>query len=410
MTIREDAKRIMKASLDSALPDNAVHKALSSLPEVTGKLVLVAIGKAAWQMSKAAVDYLGDRISDGVCITKYDHVLGDIPHVRCYEAGHPVLDENSINATKEAELLVDDLAPEDMVLFLVSGGGSALFENPLIPLEELQDITKQLLDCGANITEINTLRKRLSSVKGGKFAKTCEPARVFAIILSDIIGDPLDMIASGPAYPDSSSTEDALEIVRKYQLKLTDHALQLLSEETPKSCPNVETHITGSVRQLCASALAECKELGYEPVFLTSSLDCIAREAGSFLASIAKDYSNNDKSMAFILGGETVVHHTGNGKGGRCQEIALSAARGIAGLKDVCLFAMGSDGTDGPTDAAGGIVDGNSAQVLKDKGISIIDYLKDNDSYHALKECDGLIMTGPTGTNVNDVIVLLIKR
>lgn len=410
MTIREDAKRIMQASLSSALPDNAVHKALSNLPEVKGKLVLVGIGKAAWQMSKAAVDYLGDRISDGVCITKYGHVLGEIPHVRCYEAGHPVLDENSINATKEAELLVDDLTPEDMVIFLVSGGGSALFENPLVPLEELQNITKQLLDCGANITEINTLRKRLSSVKGGKFAKTCEPARVFAIILSDIIGDPLDMIASGPAYPDSSSAEDALEIVRKYQLKVSDHVIELLSKETPKACPNVESHITGSVRQLCATAIEESKELGYEPVFLTASLDCVARDAGTFLASIAKDHAKNDKSMAFILGGETIVRILGNGIGGRCQEIALSAAQGIAGLDNVCLFAVGSDGTDGPTDAAGGIVDGNSAQILKDKGININDYLNNNDSYNALKECDGLIVTGPTGTNVNDVIVLLIKR
>ena len=410
MTIREDAKKIMNASLVSALPDNAVHKALALLPEVKGKLYLVAIGKAAWQMSKAAVDFLGDQISDGVCITKYGHVLGEIPHIRSYEAGHPVLDENSIKATKEAELLVDDLLPEDMVLFLVSGGGSALFENPLVPLEELQNITKQLLDCGANITEINTLRKRLSSVKGGKFAKTCEPAQVYAIVLSDIIGDPLDMIASGPAYPDSSSAEDALEIVRKYNLKLTDNALRLLSEETPKACPNVETKVTGSVRQLCASAIAQSKELGYEPVFLTSSLDCIAREAGTFLADIAKDYSKNDQSMAFILGGETVVNITGNGKGGRCQELALSAARGIDGLEDVCIFAMGSDGTDGPTDAAGGIVDGNTAKVLKDKNINIDDYLKNNDAYHALKECDGLIMTGATGTNVNDVIVLLIKR
>ncbi len=410
MTIREDAKTIIQAAITSALPDTAVRKALDSLEVKEGKLVLVAIGKAAWQMAKAAEDYLGDRISEGICITKYQHVLGEIPHIQCFEAGHPVLDENSIKATKEAEKLVSNLKEEDTVLFLVSGGGSALFENPLIPLEELQDITQQLLDCGASITEINTLRKRLSSVKGGKFAKTCEPAHVFSIILSDIIGDPLDMIASGPAYPDSSSAKDALDIVHKYHLKLSDTALHLLSEETPKECPNVETHITGSVKQLCAAAMSKGKELGYEPIFLTSSLDCLAKEAGNFLAAIARDYSNSDHSMAFILGGETVVHRKGNGKGGRCQEIALSAAQGIQGLKDVCLFALGSDGTDGPTDAAGGIVDGNTYSILKEKGISILDYLTRNDSYHALKQCDGLIITGPTGTNVNDVIVLLIKR
>ena len=185
-------------------------------------------------MAKAAQDYLGDKISDGVCITKYDHVMGEIPHVRCYEAGHPVVDENSINATKQAEELVKDLTADDTVVFLVSGGGSALFEDPCIPLEELQDITKKLLSCGADITEINTIRKRLSNVKGGKFAEQCEPASVFSIILSDIIGDPLDMIASGPAYPDSSTSEDVLAIVHKYQLSLSDAVMDLFAKETPK--------------------------------------------------------------------------------------------------------------------------------------------------------------------------------
>ncbi len=410
MTIRDDAFSVMKAALNSAMPDFAVKKALAELPETSGKIYLVAIGKAAWQMSKAASDYLGDRISDGVCITKYDHVMGEIPHVRCYEAGHPVVDNNSISATKEAEILTDDLSPEDIVVFLVSGGGSALFEDPCIPLEELQKITKDLLACGADITEINTIRKRLSNVKGGKFARTCAPARVFSIILSDIIGDPLDMIASGPAYPDSSSAQDALNIIRKYQLNVSDETLKLFEAETPKELPNVETHITGSVKQLCNAAVEECIKLGYEPHFLTASLNCEARDAGSMLASIIRDHYDDGKSLAFICGGETVVHLTGKGKGGRNQELALAAAEGIAGLENVTVFSLGSDGTDGPTDAAGGITDGKTCSALKEKGILISDILRDNNAYYALKEADSLIITGPTGTNVNDIAVAMIRK
>ena len=410
MTILDDASAIMQAALDSAMPDVAVKKALSSMKEPKGKIVLIAVGKAAWQMAKAAQDYLGDKISDGVCITKYDHVMGEIPHVRCYEAGHPVVDENSINATKQAEELVKDLTADDTVVFLVSGGGSALFEDPCIPLEELQNITKKLLSCGADITEINTIRKRLSNVKGGKFAEQCEPASVFSIILSDIIGDPLDMIASGPAYPDSSTSEDVLAIVHKYQLSLSDTVMDLLVKETPKELKNVESHITGSVRQLCSAAVEESQKLGYEPIFLTASLDCEARDAGSMMAAIARDHYDDNKSLAYICGGETVVHLTGTGLGGRNQEIALSAAAGIAGLKDVVVFSLGSDGTDGPTDAAGGIVTGETSSALKERGILISDVLNDNDAYHALQKVNNLITTGPTGTNVNDITVLLIKK
>ncbi len=410
MTIREDAESIMNAALKSAMPDTAVAAALAHLPKTAGKTVLVACGKAAWQMSKAAADVLGERISDGVCITKYDHVMGEIPHVRCYEAGHPVVDENSVAATRKAEELVADLKPEDIVVFLISGGGSALFEDPRIPLSELQEITETLLACGADITEMNTLRKRLSNVKGGRFAAACRPARVFSVVLSDIIGDPLDMIASGPACPDSASSEDALRIADKYGLDLSEEVMKLLREETPKELDNVTTYITGSVKQLCAAAEKEARRLGYEPRFLTASLNTEAREAGRFLAAIARDHQNETAGVAYICGGETIVHITGEGRGGRNQEIALSAAEGIEGLQDTLIFSLASDGTDGPTDAAGGIVDGRTASLLREKNISISDVLRNNDAYHALKEAGALIMTGPTGTNVNDVAVVLIKR
>ncbi len=407
--LRSDCDAIVKASLDKVLPDTAVARALEAFHPGNGKTVLVAAGKAAWQMANAAVRVLG-HVDAGIVVTKYDHVKGDIPGVECCEAGHPVPDDNSFAATRKALDLVDPLTADDTVIFLLSGGGSALFEQPLIPGEELQDITKQLLACGAPITEMNTIRKRLSAVKGGRFAECCDPARVFSIVLSDILGDPLDMIASGPAYPDSSTCEDALAIVEKYQLKLSDAAMELLHRETPKKLTNVTTQITGSVRELCAAAAAKAAELGYDPVILTDQLDCEAREAGRFLASILKTHAGEHRKLAYIAGGETVVHLTGKGLGGRNQELALAAAPAIAGLPGAAVFSFGSDGTDGPTDAAGGYVDSETMKALQDQGTDVFRVLQDNDAYHALKSVDGLILTGPTGTNVNDVALALLTE
>lgn len=405
-TLRKDADRIISASLKAVLPDEAVQRALKDFKPGKGKTLLVAAGKAGWQMAKAAVDALGS-VDGGVVVTKYDHVKGDIPGVVCYEAGHPVPDENSFFATAKALELVGGLTEEDSVLFLLSGGGSALFEKPLIPGEELQGVTKQLLACGADIVEINTIRKRLSGVKGGRFAQACAPAKVFSVVLSDILGDPLDMIASGPAYPDESACEQALAVAKKYKLDLTPEAKALLGQETPKELTNVTTQITGSVRELCAAAARECAALGYEPVYLTDQLSCVAREAGGFLANILKTHAGDGKKLAYIAGGETVVHLTGHGLGGRNQELALAAAPGIAGL-GAAVFSVGSDGTDGPTDAAGGYVDGDTLDELSAKGLDVFAVLADNDAYHALKAVDGLIVTGATGTNVNDVAVALL--
>ena len=406
-TLRQDAQAIIDKALADALPDSAVRRALEQFQKPEGRLVLIAAGKAAWQMAKAAYDVLGTAITGGAVITKYDHVKGPIGALELFEAGHPVPDENSYRATSRALELVSGLSERDTVLFLLSGGGSALFESPLVPAEEMADVTKQLLACGADIVEMNTLRKRLSAVKGGRFAECCLPAKVFSIVLSDILGDPLDMIASGPAYPDSSTCAQALEVVRKYGLRLSESALELLAQETPKTLENVETQITGSVRELCSAAANACRELGYEPVILTDRLCCEAREAGSFLGSIARTHAGQGKKLAFLAGGETVVHLTGKGLGGRNQELALAAAPGIAGL-DAAVFSVGSDGTDGPTDAAGGYVDGESAVALAAKGLDVFEMLQENDAYHALKAVDGLLVTGPTGTNVNDVAVALL--
>lgn len=405
--LRACADSIVSASIKAVQPDEAVSRALAG-QSFPGRIILVAAGKAAWQMASAAHTCLGGRIDSGVVVTKYDHVMGPIANFDCWEAGHPVPDENSFSGTQAALNLVKDLKAEDTVLFLLSGGGSALFEKPLVPGPVLQDVTNQLLACGADIVEINTIRKRLSAVKGGRFAIACKPARVFAIVLSDILGDPLDMIASGPACPDSSTCQQAAAIAKKYNLNLDGTVWDLLNRETPKELDNVTTQITGSVRELCAAAANAARAQGYEPVVLTDQLCCQAKEAGSFLASIVKTHAGSGKKLAFIAGGETVVHLTGHGKGGRNQELALSAAAGIAGIPGAAVFSVGSDGTDGPTDAAGGYADGETAGELKEKGFEIFDVLRDNNAYCALKAVGGLIFTGPTGTNVNDVAVALL--
>ena len=375
--LRSHADLIVKEAIAAVQPDAAVQRALKGMT-FPGRVLLVAAGKAAWQMAKAASDALGSRIEKGVVVTKYGHVMGPIANFDCFEAGHPVPDENSFKGTQAALDLVSNLSEKDTVLFLLSGGGSALFEKPLVEPAELQELVW--------------------------------PARVEAVILSDILGDPLDMIASGPACPDSSTAEDAQRIAKKYDLKLSDAARNLLSLETPKALSNVRSQINGSVRELCAAAARTAEALGYTPILLTDQLCCQAREAGSFLSSILRTHENDGRALAFIAGGETVVKLIGKGLGGRNQELALSAAAGIAGMRGAAVFSVGSDGTDGPTDAAGGYCDGDTCGELLRRGLVIDEVLQNNDAYHALNKVDGLIMTGPTGTNVNDVAVALLRR
>ena len=392
--MREIADSIVASAIRAVLPDEAVRRALADFcPQ--GRVFLVAVGKAAWQMAHTAAASFG-AVDGGIVITKYGHCRGDIPGVRCLEAGHPVPDENSFAATQAALDLVAGLRATDTVLFLLPG-------------TELQDITTQLLACGADIVEINTIRKRLSAVKGGRFALACAPAQVYAVVLSDVLGDPLDMIASGPACADSSTCAQAAAIAEKYRLRLSPAASALLRQETPKQLSNVTTQITGSVRELCRAAANACRAQGYEPVLLTDRLDCEAREAGRFLGAIVRSHAGSGRKLAFIAGGETVVHLTGKGLGGRNQELALAAAPALAGLENCCVFSLGSDGTDGPTDAAGGCVDGATLAALTAAGYDVAGTLADNDAYHALQAVGGLIRTGATGTNVNDVAVGLVE-
>lgn len=408
--MRRDSFEIIKYAISAVMPNKSVEKALKKIKLNNGKTYVVSIGKAAWQMARSAEIVLRDKINDGIVITKYGHVENQLRYIKCYEAGHPVPDYQTFYATEQVINMVSTLNENDNVIFLISGGGSSLFELPLVDSEELIDITNQLLACGANINEINTIRKHLSKVKGGRFAKICSPANIFSIVLSDIIEDPLDMIASGPAYPDSTTSNMALDIIKKYNLIISESVLKAIENETPKSLSNVITFVTGSVSELCRAVEYKCRQLGYETIILSDCIQCEAKEFGSMLASITKYYSKiKNNNIAIIAGGETVVNITGKGNGGRNQEIALSSAQHIEGLKNVTIFSFGSDGTDGPTDAAGGIVDGNTSTILKKDNISIYETLKNNNSYYALNKCDGLIKLGPTGTNVNDVSVALIK-
>lgn len=412
--LHEHAQTIIDDTLKQVQPHAAVQRALEGCT-FPGKCIVIAIGKAAWTMAKAASDLLGNTIDHGVVLTKYDHSQGEIPGFIITEGGHPLVDENSIAGTEKILAAVENLTEKDTVVFLISGGGSALFEKPAgsLTLADMQNVTNQLLACGAEITEINTIRKHLSAVKGGRFAKLCAPASIIAIALSDILGDYPDAIASGPATADTSTCADAMAVVEKYHLDFPPAVLKQLQEETPKEITNCEMQITGSVSQLCLFAAKTAEKLGYTPLPLSTMLDCEAREAGRFLGSMAKTLEKGEGPVkgpcAILCGGETVVHLTGKGKGGRNQELALAAAPYLEGMENALVAAVGSDGTDGPTDAAGGMVDGSTMTSLRKAGISVDAVLAENDAYHALKAVDSLIITGPTGTNVNDLYFLLFR-
>lgn len=410
--LREDVKYIIEKSIEAVQPESSVKKAIEKAG-LTGPVFLLAIGKAAWRMAKAAKEKLGDEIERGVVITRYGYSQGEIEGIEIFEAGHPILDRKTVEATDHALKLIESGKP-DKILFLISGGGSALFEKPAdgVAFEDLVEVNNKLFRSGASIVEINTVRKRLSSVKGGRFARLVAPSQIYTLVLSDVLGDRLDSIASGPTYPDSSTSEEALAVIEKYALNLRPKVVEALKKETPDRLHNVQTEIIGSITRACESAATFARELGYNSSIVTTSLDCEARDAGVFLAAIAREERFNrptKRPAALILGGETVVHVRGEGLGGRCQEMTLAFAIAADGMQNVTLACVGTDGIDGPTDAAGAIVDGNSMSRMIDAGIDPQLFLLDNDSYHALDKSGDLFKTGPTGTNVNDLIVLLCE-
>ncbi len=406
--LKNHAEIIYKTAIEENMPSPAVKKALGNA-SFCGKVVLVSIGKAGWEMAKTAYEILGDKINCGVVITKYEHAKGKIGNLEIYEAGHPVVDFQGIYATKRALELTNGLNENDTVLFLVSGGGSALFEDVSCSLEKMQALTKALLHSGATINEMNAIRKHISNVKGGKFARLVQPANIFAVVLSDVVGDDLSTIASGPATADNTDVSTCLEILEKYKIDTDEEILNLIKRETPKEINNAQHIVSGSVKELCKSGANEAARLGYSTVIVDDGVVSDAKVVAEKIGELAKKNASAKTPLAIFFGGEVTIKVQGNGLGGRNQELALMCAEKIKGYKNMAVFCVGSDGTDGPTDAAGGYADGYTWESISKNGKSAQEYLKNNDSYNALKQTDGLIFTGPTGTNVNDLYVLLIQ-
>lgn len=408
--IRRDAAEIFREALLEMLPDRAVKRSLANA-RLRDEIILIGIGKASWTMAKAATEVLDQRIVSGAIVTKYGHSEGSLPGIKIFEAGHPLPDSNTLKATEKILEITRQAGKDQTILFLVSGGGSALFEKPAhrLPIRFLSDITSKLLLSGADISELNTVRKHLSSVKGGRFAVHCMPAAIFQITLSDVLGDRPDMIASGPAVPDPSTSGEALAVIKKYKIPLSPEIESALRSETPKSLDNVSFEIAGNVTGLCRAAKIAAEKRGYISEIVTDRLDGEARLAGYMAAERALDElgKSAEAKRCLIWGGETTVKVKGSGKGGRSQEVALAAAEKISGSGNVVILSAGSDGTDGPTDAAGGIVDGLTWGKIRSVSYDPVEMLENNDSYNALELAGALLKTGPTGTNVNDLVIAL---
>jgi glycerate 2-kinase len=434
MNGRDQALAIFQAALQAADPYTAVSNQLDRILSLYtagryGKLYAVAFGKAAASMMRAVTDKAEDLLTGGMVITKYGHArtfrLPDM--IEVYEAGHPLPDQQGVAATRRAVAVLQKADAATLVLCLISGGGSALFVAPCagVTLEEKQHVTALLMRAGADIVELNTVRKHLSLVKGGRLAEIAHPARVISLILSDVIGDPLDTIASGPTAPDASTFGDAVAVLKKYHLLekipetvkavLIDGVRGLITETLKKDSlvwQAVENCIVGSNAKATSAAVSYAQGQGYETVLLASDLQGEARDVGGKLAARAlealKESRADHKKRCLVAGGETTVTVKGKGRGGRNTEMALAFALEIAGSDGMTMLSAGTDGTDGPTDAAGAVVDGKTIPQAATIGLDAGAYLEDNDSYSFFHKTGGLVMTGPTGTNVMDVEVVLI--
>ncbi len=438
--MREQALQIFQAGLQAVDPVEAILRHVTLNDNVLrisdrqfnledyDRILVVGAGKAVAPMAKAVEDLLGNRISDGVIVVKDKHGL-PLKKIKVREASHPVPDERGVQGTEEILSLVETAGKRDLIICLISGGGSALLIAPVhgISLEDKQNATKLLLACGATIHEFNAVRKHLSRAKGGRLAQMAYPATVTSLILSDVVGDDLDVIASGPTVPDYSTFDDAEQILKGYgiwdQLPPTvrDHLAKGTSdqiEDTPKSdnaafqqCSQV---LVGTNLQALKAAGQEAQQLGYHPLILSSKVEGEAREVARFYAAIASEVLSSENPLkppvCVLAGGETTVTLTGDGRGGRNQEFALAAALAITGLDNVVVLSGGTDGTDGPTDAAGAMADGTTVARALEKGLEPKDFLRRNDSYNFFQKLEGLLMTGPTLTNVMDMYMLLVGR
>jgi glycerate 2-kinase len=430
-----DAKEIFFEAVKSVDPYEAVKlygDRILSAYERTGcsRTLLIGFGKAACPMAKAVEEIVPDLMHKGMVITKYGHCPPSYYTGACsvIEAGHPLPDENGLRGTAEMVKLLKNADEKTLIICLISGGGSALLASPAegITLAEKQKVTELLLTGGADIFELNTVRKHLSKVKGGRLAGIAYPAWIVSLILSDVIGDRLDVIASGPTSPDNTTFRDALEVLGKYSLseKIPGNVLTFLDKgargmipETPKTgdrvFERVENIIVGSNAIALSEARRKAEEMGFHADILPFAITGEAREAGRILAGKAIPLKKRTgispgTPLCLISGGETTVTVKGSGLGGRNMELALSFAREIDGMNGITLLSAGTDGTDGPTDAAGAIVDGGTIRDAKKLGLDSDEYLKNNDSYHFFKKLGTLFITAPTGTNVMDIQILLI--
>ena len=390
------------------------------------KIFLVGTGKASNSMAQAIEEIFGDRMTQGVITTKYGHLL-PLKKTEIVEAGHPIPDQKGYEGAKKIQSLLKESGSKDLVIFLLSGGGSALLPFPAgsIELKEKQEVTQLLLDCGADIKEINTIRKHISRIKGGWLARWAYPSTVIGFILSDVVGDQLDVIGSGPTVPDLSTFDEAREILKKYGLlnKIASSIQKHLQlgkegkvEETPKPgdivFERVYNSLIGSNILALRAAEKEAKSLGFNTLILSSSIEGETREAARFHTAIAKEVISSGnpipKPACILSGGETTVTIKGKGLGGRNQEFALSGALEISGIEKVVLLSGGTDGTDGPTDATGAVADHTTIQRAKSMGLDPKAHLENNDAYPFFQKLGDLLITGPTHTNVMDVRILLI--
>jgi hydroxypyruvate reductase/glycerate 2-kinase len=430
-TRKELATEIFYAALKAVDPYNAVKLYTDKIRSVYQngsfkRLIVTGFGKAACSMSKAMEDNLGDLIDTGILITKYGHSMSQESMIKIYEAGHPVPDENGLRGTEEIIKILKNADKNTLVVCLVSGGGSALLVSPYegISLDEKQKITQLLLKAGADINELNTVRKHISKVKGGRLAEIAYPAKMISLVLSDVIGDRLDVIASGPTAPDKTTYNHAIGVLEKYKLteKAPESVINMLGNgakglipETPKDdnpvFEKVENIIIGSNIKALEAAKTKAGSLGFKPEIISSEITGEARDVGKWLADIARSKRSNSSNRlnCLISGGETTVTVKGNGMGGRNMELALAFAMEIECVEGITLLSAGTDGTDGPTDAAGAIVDGQTVKKAKTTGLNPEEYLNNNDSYNFFKKIDELLVTGPTGTNVMDIQIMVIE-
>jgi hydroxypyruvate reductase len=428
VSLREAARAVFGAALRAADVQPLVRHALAGArPPGHGRVIVVGAGKASGAMAAAAEQILGERIADGLVVVK-DGYRADTRRVRLVEAGHPVPDARGEAAAHRIRALAESAGPDDLLLVLVSGGGSALTPAPVPPitLADKQAMTRLLLGAGATINQLNAVRKHCSLLKGGQLARAAAPARVHALLLSDVIGDPLDVIASGPTAPDVSTFEEALAILDRFDL--TRRAPAAIVErlrrgargeiaETPKPDDPVFRLVTNTVignNLLVVDAAAEhARALGYTPHVLTRALEGEAREVAGTLVDLARRVSAGQGPVAapacLIAGGETTVTVRGAGSGGRCQEWALAAAIELEGVDGIVALAAGTDGTDGPTAAAGALADGRSAGRARALGHDPRARLAENDSNPVLAALGDLVVTGPTNTNLLDLYLLLVE-